>query len=152
MVFTVRQYRQVEHPAILHSAARQARVHHRHAIVREAHNAGFVHPPQFGQFLTAQTHRHRADRKQTRATHGRRPPQHKLRDRWRIVDGLGIGHRRHRRKAASRRCCQSGGNRFFVLEARLAEVHVHVQESWCHDTALGCNDAWRRARITTRTL
>src|SRR6266545_4709286 len=152
MVLTVGQNRQFEHVAILHGAAQQAGIHDWHAVVRQGHNPGLVHPPNLGQFLTGQAHRHCTNRQETGATYRRRPPQHKLRDGWRIIHWFGIRHRCHGSKTSCSRGCQASGDHFLMLKARLTEMDMHVKEARSYDTALGFDDAWQRARVALGTL
>ena len=152
MVLTVGQDRQFQHAAILHGAAHQAGIHDWHAIVRQADNAGLMHPPNLGQFLPGQAHRDCANREETGATYRRRSPQHKLRDGWRIIDWFGIRHRGHGGKPAGRGRRQSRGNGFLIFETRLTEMDVHVKEARCDHAALGFDDAWCRARVVRGML
>src|SRR5262249_52084157 len=64
-------------------------------------------------------------------------------DRPVVVHGLGVGHAADRREAAGRGRSRARRDRFLVLVTRLAQVHVHVDESRTHPLA-GCVD-FRRA-------
>ena len=46
-----------------------------------------------------------------------------------VVYRMRVRHRAHRRKTAGHRGGRAAGNRLFVFLARLAQVHVHVDET-----------------------
>ena len=125
----------VEHRAVIHDAAHHARILHAAAVVGEGHRAMSHHVAHFGERLALEPLAARARHVHAALAYcgcARLDVLHAQR----VVDnGLGVGHAAHRREAAVSRRARSGSDVFLLLEAGLAQMHVHVHQARNHDLA-----------------
>ena len=139
-VFAMIDDGQVEGAGEFHSAAHHARVHHRAAIVGDGHHTRGFHGADGRQLFARAVFGDGADGEDV--SHG------KLAGAFDDVAGDGgivvhrqrVGHAADGGEAAGGRGARAGLDGFGVLEARLAQVHVHVDEAGSYDQAGGIED------------
>ena len=145
-VLAVIDDRQIERLRELHRAPHHARVHHRPAVVGDGDNAGRFHGADGGQFLAGAAFGDGADREDVDHRAAARPLHDVAGHGGAVVHRLGVGHAADGGEAAGRRGARAGLDGFGVLEARLAQVHVHVDEAGRHDQAGGIEHLRLRRR------
>ena len=105
------------------------------AVIGERHGAVSNHVAHLGQRFALQALR-------AGAGHAHAALAHLCGDRLHILHGHRVVHNRvrvrhgaHGREAAVSRRARTGSDVFLLLEARLAQVHVHVHQARDHDLA-----------------
>ena len=139
-VLLVHDDRQAEHRRVLERPPHETGVHDGTAVVGHGHDARPVHLPDLGEPLALHAGRQRTDRVDARSARHPRPLQDELRHRRAVVHRVGVGHARQRGEAARERGRHAGRDRLFVFVARLAEVHVHVDQTGKHEEPAGIHD------------
>ncbi len=66
---------------------------------------------------------------------------------WIVERGVRVRHTCYRRETAAYRRFRPRCDRLFLWEPRLAQVNVHIDESWCDDGADGIEDRFVAARF-----
>ncbi len=133
--FGVVQHRLVEHQAILEGPPHQFGVADRVAVVGEGDRAGLDQLADLGQFLPLAILAD-AGHHEDVAVAGPFGPLAGELDGPLAVDGrVGIGHAGDRGEPAGQRGGRAGLDGLVLLEARLAEVDVHVDQAGRHDFA-----------------
>ena len=130
----------------LHGAAHDAGVHHRQPVIGNGHRSSGFHGADGGQFFAGASLGDGADGEHV---HRRQPPcaLHDVTgDGGTVVHRLGVGHGADGCEPAGRRRARAALDGFGVLEARLAQVDMHVDEAGGHYQAGGIEDFARRAR------
>ena len=135
LIFAVLDHRHVEHARVLERAAREDRRRHRQPVIGHRHAAGLFQFGDVGELFALLSPRHRANWIHARQSGFRGLLQDQLRHAGVVVDRLGVRHARHGGEAACHRRRGARRHRFLVLLPRLAQVHVHVDESRAHHKA-----------------
>ena len=131
------EHRLVEHQAVLEGPAHQLGVVDRGAVVAEGHRPGLDQLADLGQFLPLAVLAHAGDDEDV-AVAGLGGLVADELDRALAVDGrVGVGHAGDRGEAAGQRRGRARLDRLVLLEARLAEVDVHVDQARGDDPARG---------------
>jgi len=120
----------VEGLDVFEGPAHKHRIAHADAVVTEDAHArrGIGHRTQLGKLLAAQSHGHGTDRHHIAQARLDAPAPHLLHDPRRIGDGLGVGHRVHRREPPESGRGRSGRDGFGVLTSWLAQMRVQIDE------------------------
>ena len=121
----------------------QQRRRHRPPIVGDRDAAGVLELGDVGQLLALLPARHRADRIDAREVGLGRLLQDVLGDAGVVVHRIGVRHAGDGGEAAGHRRGRAGRDRLLVLLARLAQVHVHVDQARAHDERAGDLDDGR---------
>ncbi len=120
---------------VVHDAAHHARALHAVAVIGEGDHAVGNHVAHVGEHFAGEVLR-AAARHVHAARAGRRRNGLDVLDRHRVVDDrVGVGHRADRREAAVGRGARAGFDVFLLLEAGLAQMHVHVDQAGDDDLA-----------------
>ena len=110
-------------------------VEDRFAVVAEGDGASLAQSLVVAEFFSLAAQRGRSNRKDVdhRAALA---VLHPARDGRRIIHRARVGHGAHRGESAHGRSRRTGGNRFFVRLARLAQVHVQINKPGSDDEPL----------------
>ncbi len=126
-----------EGQGVLQRGAHQLARHHRVAVVAHRDRPGGHHLAELGELLALLSHRDAAD-----GVHAREP--RRLAARLDEPDGalvvnhrIGVGHGADAGEPAGHGRGRAGGDRFALLLARLAQVHMHVNQAGGHHEAGG---------------
>jgi hypothetical protein len=121
--------RRVQHPCVLEGSPHQQCCRHWPAVVRKRDAPGRALLAELRKLLATRAERNCADRVDTRQPGLCGLLQNELRDPGVIVDRVGVGHAGDGREAARHRRGRSGRDRLLVLLTRLAQMHVHIDET-----------------------
>jgi len=110
-------------------AAHDAELHDRHPVVGERHGSRGAERREIGQGLAREALGHSRDRQDSRQPRRLGTRDHPTGDLGVVVDGIGVGHCRDGGEPTRHRSGGPARDRLFVLAARLAEVHVHVDQA-----------------------
>ncbi len=146
-VLRVADDRHAEGQGVLHRPAVELRVHHALAVVGEGDAAGLGLLGQLRELRALEVAAHRADRIHADDAFDLRAGQDVVGDRAVVVDRERVGHARDRGEAARRGGPRAARDRLLVLEARLAQVHVHVDEARAHHLAGRVHRLGARGRL-----
>lgn len=128
----MREAQQAEIGGVFDAEAHHARIRHGPAVVADGDRARLFHLAHFGQLLSLFADGDGADG--MHLAHPRLfPAGDDIADDRRVVaDGRGIGHAADLREPAAHRRRAAAGDVFFILEPRLAQVNVHVDQAGEH--------------------
>ena len=129
LVFAVGDDRTVKLAHILHAGAHHAGRLHAMAVVRETACALHGHVADFCQRFALLAVGERADGVDAGKTELNATVDLIAHAGARIGDGVGVGHGGHVGIAAMGSSSDAGLNVLFVLEARIAEMHVHIHKA-----------------------
>ena len=115
--------------ASLHGAPHHARIHHRAAVVRDSHDARVLHGADGGQFLAGAVLGDGPDGKDVHHGMLAGALDDVAGDGGIVVHRQRVGHAADGGEAARRRRARAGLDGFGMLDARLAQMHVHVDEA-----------------------
>ena len=121
------------------------------AVVGERHDARFVHRADRREFFARDPFGDRARRENIHASLGFRLFQNPRDDARAVHRRRGIWHADHAGESARRRGARAGGDRFLGRLARLAQVHVQVDQARRNDQP-GAIDHRRRCFSRTRGI
>ena len=131
-ILAVGNHRQVESGGILQPQAHHLGVGDRMAVIRQCHAPGVTQVAGLGQFAALQAASQRADRHHLDHPLGGRLLAYRTRHCGAIIDRPRVGHTGHGGKAAGSRGSRTGGDRFLVLLAGLAQMHMHIDQARTH--------------------
>ena len=140
LVLAVRDRDAIELRHVAHAGAHHAGALHTVAVVAEGAGALEHHVADLREGLSLLAAGERADRADV-AEPGRATAVDLVADAGaRVGHGVGVRHGRYVREAAVRRGARAGLDGLLVLEAGVAEVHVHVDEAGNQVLARGIDD------------
>ena len=111
------------------------------SVVAEAYRASLSQLRHLGQRRAPAAGGYGTDGQDAHRTLLAGEPQHEVDHGPRVHNRVGVRHGADGREAASGSGPSTGGDRFLVLEARLAQVAVEVNEAWADDEARSVDDA-----------
>ena len=150
-VFGVVDDRHAEHLRALERPPHEFRVHHRVAVVGDCDDPGLVHAGKGGQLFPREPDRHGSHREHLGELSRVRAFEDEACHRRRVVHRARVRHAGDAGHPAGDRRPGPGRDRLLVLEAWLAKVDVHVDETR-HDQQPGGIDALDRRRAPARQL
>ena len=140
-ILAVIDHRHAERCGVFHGPPHQAGIHHRQAVVADRDGALAAHGSNIGQPLALAALRDRPDRMHVDCR-GAASALHDEAGHLRgIVHGLCVGHAAHGGESARRRGAGAALDGFGVFNARLAQMHVDVDEAGCDDQSGGIVDS-----------
>jgi hypothetical protein len=131
-IFAVVHDRHVEGARVFHGASHDEAVHHRLSVVGDGDTTGATQIADFRQFFAFRLFCDGADRIEVGVTRCLRAFEHEFGDGLIVVHGIGVGHRADGRESTRDGRSRSGLDRLFILEPRLAEMHVEIHEPRKH--------------------
>ena len=148
VILAMIHHRHADHARILHRAAHQLVILDAMPVVRDRDHARLRERTDRRQFFARQTFRNRAGRQNIHARHFRGAILDP-RDRARAVRGRRrVRHADDRGETARRRRARAGFDRFLPAEARLAEMHVNIDQARRDDQSGRVDDS---PRLLVRT-
>jgi hypothetical protein len=139
-VLAMVHHREVEDPGVFHRPPHDLTVLHRSAVVGDGDDPRRPHLSDFRQLFAPGTHGDGARGKDVHQARIGGSLQNEPGDGGVVVDGSRIGHADDAGEASCR--CRAGAREhgLLVFPARLAKVHVHVDEARCDHTACDVDD------------
>jgi hypothetical protein len=136
LVLRVVDHRNAEDPRVLERAAHQVRVRDRHAVVGDGDDSRLAHLADLGEVLAPEPDGDGADRVDAGEPGLGGAFEDQPRDRGVVVHRIRVRHAGDRGEAAGDGGRGAGRDRLLVLVARLAEVHVRVDQPRHHPEAV----------------
>ncbi len=144
-ILAVIDHGHAERCSVFHGPAHQAGIHHRQAIVTDRDGALAAHGPNVSQPLSLAALRDRPDRMHVDGGSATRALHDKAGHLRGIVHGLCVGHAAHGGESARCRGAGAALDGFGVFDARLAQMHVDVDEPGRDNQSGGIVDLRARA-------
>ncbi|OQB51519.1 MAG: hypothetical protein BWX99_02731 [Deltaproteobacteria bacterium ADurb.Bin151] len=118
--------RQVQGAGVFHGAPHQGRIHNRFSVIGQGDHTSFLEVPEFRHLFALGTDTDRADGIDAGKIGFNRFSEDEFGNRAVIMDRFCVGHAGNGGEPPCYSRGRTGGNRFFVFQARFAQVHVHV--------------------------
>ena len=128
-VFAMVDHRKVERFGHLHRAAHNARIHHRAPVIRDRDNTGVLHRAERCQFFTGAILGDGSDGEDIDGCVLARAFNDVAGDSGVIVHRQRVGHAADGGEASRRRGARSGFDGLGMLDSRLSQMDVHVDEA-----------------------
>ena len=139
-VFGVGDDRAVEHGRIFQAGQKQVAAGHVMPVFRYRHRAGQLHVTDLRQFLAFHPLGHRPDYSDPHDAVAAGPFAQTL-NQYRAIDrGPGVGHAGHHGKTAGSGSLRAGHNVFLRFQARIAQMHMHVNQAGGDDFSAAVDD------------
>ena len=129
LVLAVAHDHAAELAGVVHDAAHHARALHAMAVVGERHGAVSDHVAHLGQRFTLQALRAGAGHVHAALAHLCGDGLHILHGHRVVHNRVRVRHGAHGREAAVCRRARAGSDVFLLLEARLAQMHMHIHQT-----------------------
>ena len=136
-VLAVVNHREIERLGQLHGAAHHARIHYRAAVIRDSHDACVLHGADGGELFAGAVLGDRPDGEDVHHGVLAGALDDVAGDGGIIVHRQRVGHAADGGEAAGRRGAGAGLDGFGMLDARLAQMHVHVDQPGRHHQSGG---------------
>ncbi len=127
--------RHAEHPGVLECPSQQQCRRHRMPVVGDRHTSGLFQLGDVCEQLALRAFRDGANRVDAREVGFGGLGQNEQRHVRVVVHGRRVRHARDRRKSTGDGRRDAARHRLLVFLTRLAQVHVHVDQTWAHHEA-----------------